>query len=80
MGTTLMEHLPPSGWTNVARHDEMERRFDSLESRFVLIEKRLDVMDRRLDQLDSRIRTFSTIGLTVILALAAIQVQVLLTM
>ena len=80
MGTTLMEHLPPSGWTNVARHDEMERRFDSLESRFVLIEKRLDVMDRRLDQLDSRIRTFSTIGLTVIIALAAIQVQVLLTM
>jgi hypothetical protein len=80
MGTTLMEHLSPSGWTNVARHDEMERRFDSLESRFVLIEKRLDVMDRRLDQLDSRIRTFSTIGLTVILALAAIQVQVLLTM
>ena len=80
MGTTLMEHLPPSGWTNVARHDEMERRFDSLESRFVLIEKRLDVMDRRLDQLDSRIRTFSTIGLTVILALAAIQVQILLTM
>ena len=59
MGTTLMEHLPPSGWTNVARQDEMERRFD---------------------QLDSRIRTFSTIGLTVILALAAIQVQILLTM
>jgi hypothetical protein len=80
MGTTLMEHLPPSGWTNVARQDEMERRFDSLESRFVLIEKRLDGMDRRFDQLDSRIRTFSTIGLTVILALAAIQVQILLTM
>jgi hypothetical protein len=73
MGTTLMEHLPPSGWTNVARHDEMERRFD-------VMDRRLEVIEKRIDQLDSRIRTFSTIGLTVILALAAIQVQVLLTM
>jgi uncharacterized Rmd1/YagE family protein len=68
-----MEHLPPSGWTNVARHDEMERRFD-------VMDRRLEVIEKRIDQLDSRIRTFSTIGLTVILALAAIQVQVLLTM
>lgn len=73
MGTTMMEHLPPSGWTNVARHDELERRFD-------VMERRLDVIEKRLDQLDSRFRTFSTIGLTVILALAAIQVQILLTM
>ena len=80
MGTTLMEHLPPSGWTNVARHDEMERRFDVMERRFDVMERRLEVIEKRLDQLDTRLRTFSTIGLTVILALAAIQVQILLTM
>jgi CII-binding regulator of phage lambda lysogenization HflD len=51
----------------------MERRFD-------VMDRRLEVIEKRIDQLDSRIRTFSTIGLTVILALAAIQVQVLLTM
>jgi hypothetical protein len=44
------------------------------------MDRRLEVIEKRIDQLDSRIRTFSTIGLTVILALAAIQVQVLLTM
>jgi len=32
MGTTLMEHLPPSGWSNVARQDDVERRFDSVEN------------------------------------------------
>lgn len=31
LGTTLMEHLPPSGWSNVARQDDMDRRFDALE-------------------------------------------------
>jgi hypothetical protein len=65
VGTTLMEHLPPSGWSNVARQDDMDRRFDAIE--------------KRLDQLDSRFRIFFTVGLSVVLGIAAMLAQILLT-
>lgn len=65
VGTTLMEHLPPSGWSNVARQDDMDRRFDAIE--------------KRLDQLDSRFRISFTVGLSVVLGIAAMLAQILLT-
>lgn len=73
---TVMEHLPPSGWNDLVRMRdviEMEKRLDG---RLNETEKRLD---GRLDSLNGRITLAITCGLTVGLALLAIQVQIMLT-
>ena len=51
---TLMEHLPPIGWSGVAtRHDllHLERRLDM---RFDQVNMRFDQVDARFDQVDAR--------------------------
>lgn len=62
---TVMEHLPPSGWNDLVRMRDV-----------IEMEKRLD---GRLDSLNGRITLAITCGLTVGLALLAIQVQIMLT-
>ena len=44
VANTLMEHLPPGGWYDVARTGDFDR-----------IEIRLDKLDNRLDQLEARL-------------------------
>jgi tetrahydromethanopterin S-methyltransferase subunit G len=46
---TLMEHLPPGGWYDVARtgdFDRIETRLDKLENRIDKLEARLDTNTR----------------------------------
>jgi tetrahydromethanopterin S-methyltransferase subunit G len=55
VANTLMEHLPPGGWYDVARtgdFDRIETRLDRLEQRFDKLEARLD---DRIDKLEARI-------------------------
>ena len=74
-GDTLMEHLPPLGWANVARQDDMvarfeivglrfegmDRRFADIDRRFTEIDKRFDALERRLDVLENKLnRMLST--------------------
>lgn len=69
---TLMEHLPPSGWGDLARMRdiiEMEKRIDS----------RLAFLENRLHSINNRLTLVITCGLTVGLALLAIQVQIMLS-
>jgi tetrahydromethanopterin S-methyltransferase subunit G len=45
VANTLMEHLPPGGWYDVARtgdFDRIETRLDKLEQRFDKLEARID--------------------------------------
>jgi tetrahydromethanopterin S-methyltransferase subunit G len=62
VANTLMEHLPPGGWYDVARtgdFDRIETRLDKLENRIDKLEARLDYridkLEARFDKLEARI-------------------------
>ena len=84
---SLMEHLPPSGWDDVARQSEMnlrfdmvDRSFDAVDRRFEEIDQRFVGVDKRIDAIDSRIRFMIGTTLTIGLALFGLQVQILLNL
>jgi tetrahydromethanopterin S-methyltransferase subunit G len=51
---SLMEHLPPSGWADVARQSEMNLRFDTVQIQFDMIDRRFGEIDRRFEEVDRR--------------------------
>ena len=62
VANTLMEHLPPGGWYDVARtgdFDRIETRLDKLDNRIDKLEARLDdridKLEARFDKLEARI-------------------------
>jgi hypothetical protein len=84
---SLMEHLPPSGWADVARQSEVNLRFDMvqiqfemIDRRFEEIDRRFEEVDRRLDAIEARMRFMIASGLTIGLALFGLQVQILLSL
>jgi hypothetical protein len=77
---SLMEHLPPSGWADVARQSEVNLRFDMVQIQFEMIDRRFEEIDRRLDAIEARMRFMIASGLTIGLALFGLQVQILLSL
>jgi hypothetical protein len=77
---SLMEHLPPSGWADVARQSEVNLRFEMIDRRFEEIDRRFEEVDRRLDAIEARMRFMIASGLTIGLALFGLQVQILLSL
>ena len=62
VANTLIEHLPPGGWFDVARtgdFDRIEIRLDKLDNRIDKLEARLDDridgLEARFDKLEARI-------------------------
>ena len=58
VANTLMEHLPPGGWYDVARTadiDRIETRLDKLDDRFDRLEGRIDRLEDRMDKFDTKI-------------------------
>jgi len=58
VANTLIEHLPPGGWYDVARTadiDRLDARFDRLDARVDKLETRIDKLETRIDKLEARI-------------------------
>jgi hypothetical protein len=72
VANTMMEHLPPSGWSDVVRRDDL----DHLETRLNL---RIDGLERRIDQLEGRMKLLLSGGLAFGLAILAVQVQIIVS-
>ena len=71
---TLMAHLPPIGWSNIATKDDIDilrsemnhgfglinARFERVDETFTHIDARLTQMDERFKQIDARPANFET--------------------
>ena len=51
---TLMEHLPPVGWADVATKTDLDHLSAVLDSRFDAIHARFGAVDSRLDAIEAR--------------------------
>jgi hypothetical protein len=56
VANTLMEHLPPSGWSDVVRLRDLEEFEKRMDLRFQLVDMRFEQIDHRFHTIDQRFK------------------------
>ena len=79
MANTFMEHLPPSGWSDVVRHHDLDQFRTLVDARFERVERRIDGLERRMDAFDGRLKLMIGSGLAFAMAMIAMQVQIVIS-
>ena len=67
LGNLLMEHLPPTGWGDVARTQDV-----------LALKEDLTLVRRDIDRVDRTLKWFMGVSVPLFIGLFALQVQVLL--
>lgn len=75
MGNTLMEHLPPSGWSDVARTRDIDMVRQELRNLEVRIDARMDMFDLQVAQLGKRVSYAITTGVAMFGTLLALLID-----
>ena len=70
-----MEHLPPSGWSDVARTRDIDMIRQEMQNLEVLTDARLDMIDLQLAQLSKRVSYAITSGIAIFATLLALLVD-----
>ena len=72
MANTLMEHLPPSGWSDVVRIHDLDQFKNLIDARF-------ERVDHRMNAFDGRLKFAISGALAFALAMIAMQVQIVIS-
>jgi len=75
MGNMLMEHLPPSGWSDVARTRDIDMIRQEMRNLEVRTDARLDMIDLQLTQLSKRVSYAITTGMAMFATLLALLID-----
>ncbi len=70
-----MEHLPPSGWSDVARTRDIDMIRQEMQNLEVRTDARLDMIDLQLAQLSKRVSYAITSGIAIFATLLALLVD-----
>ena len=70
-----MEHLPPSGWSDVARTRDIDMIRQEMQNLEVRTDARLDMIDLQLAQLSKRVSYAITSGIAMFATLLALLVD-----
>lgn len=75
MGNILMEHLPPSGWSDVARARDIDMIRQEMRNLEVRTDARLDMIDLQLTRLSKRVSYAVTTGMAIFATLLALLID-----
>jgi hypothetical protein len=69
---TVMEHLPPTGWADVARKSDVDHLATLMDARFAAVDVRFEAMDKRLDGITNGLWAMGTLSSSCFLAIFAL--------